>query len=113
MAAGCVKFTNIVITTLLCLMLAFCNVLFMILTYAQLGDSAPLLYMEYIFYYSMILIWFGRLLRTIYKRIASKRGLGTNNDSREKNPVITSDQTGKKLISLEVLRMSTETKSLK
>jgi hypothetical protein len=110
---GVAKITNYVFTSILCLMLLFCNSLFMILTYSQIADSAPLLYIEYILYYSMLIIWLGRISRAFYKRLRRKNDVEMGRNLKEKNPVIGSDPTGKKVISLEVIRLNTEAKGLK
>lgn len=104
---------NYVLTTLLCIGLAFCNVLFIVLTFAQIGDSAPLLYIEFILYYSILLILLGRTLRSFYKRLVAKRSTKIVEKPSQKDPVIGSAEAGKRMISLEILRMSTESKSLK
>ena len=85
----------------------------MILAYAQIANSSPLLYVEFILYYSLLLIWLGRILRTVYKKYWPKRFDNKLNQQTEMTPVVISIKEGMKVISLDVLRLGTETKSLK
>lgn len=107
------KTINFVILVALALMLMFGNMVFIILTYAQIGNSAPLLYIEFIMYYVMLLIWIGKLARSLYKKRCSKKIVRLEEMGNASSPVIVSEESGKKVISLEVIRMNTERKSLK
>lgn len=68
------KCLNIALLVILCFMLSYSNIVYMILTYSQLSESTPLLYIETVLYHGLLLIYIGRAIRTLFKRFSSKPG---------------------------------------
>lgn len=67
-----VKCLSISMTTAFCLVLLFFNSVFAILVYTQLQASAPLLYIEFVLYHILLLVFAGRLARTLYKKCLAR-----------------------------------------